>query len=78
MLRQDKAVEPRPAIEGNFIVLRDHIANVNARRLVDAAVQHRQVPDMYEAYCRDFAPVSLPDFLTALATLISEGVLTGL
>ena len=77
-LRQGKAVEPRPAIEGNFIVLRDDIANVNARRLVDAAVRHRQVPDMYEAYCRDFATVSLPDFLTALATLISEGVLTGI
>jgi len=77
-LRQAKAVEPRPAIDGNLIVLCDDIANVNARRLVDIAVQHRQVPDMYEAYCREFAPVSLPDFLTALATLISEGVLTGL
>ena len=77
-LRQVKAVEPRPAIEANLIVLRDEIANVNARRLVETAVQHREVPDMYEAYCRDFAPVSLPDFLTALATLISEGVLTGL
>jgi FAD-dependent halogenase len=77
-LRQAKAVEPRPAIDGNVIVLRDEIANVNARRLVEVAVQRRQVPDMYEAYCRDFAPVSLPDFLTALATFITEGVLTGI
>ena len=38
-LRQAKAVEPRPAIQGNLIVLGDEIANVNARRLVETAVQ---------------------------------------
>jgi flavin-dependent dehydrogenase len=77
-LRQEKAVEARAAIEGNLIVLREDIAGVNLRRLVEVAVRLRQVPDMFDAYNRAGAPVALPEFLTALASLLSEGVLAGL
>ncbi len=77
-LRQAKAVAPRPVIEGNEIVLSETIAHVNVERLVRVAQGHRQVPDMYEAYCRDYEAVALSDFLIALTSLLSEGVLTGL
>jgi flavin-dependent dehydrogenase len=72
---------PRPAIEGREIVMRDSIggidflANVNAPRLAELAPQFTQVPDLYEAYNRACTPVALPDFLTALSTLVAKGIL---
>jgi hypothetical protein len=30
------------------------------------------VPDLFEAYSRQHAPVALPDFLTALSTLVAN------
>jgi hypothetical protein len=71
----------RPAIEGREIVLRDSIggidfvANVQAPQLAELAPCFTQVPDLFEAYNRACPPVALPDFLTALSTLIAKGVL---
>jgi flavin-dependent dehydrogenase len=70
-------LQPAAAIEGNQIVLRDAMAGeVNLVRLCQIAEQHSQVPDVFEAYNRTCAPVALPQFLAALATLIAEKVLT--
>jgi flavin-dependent dehydrogenase len=78
----------RPSIEGREIVLRDavlgaamdepydFIANVNAALLVDISAHHSQLPELFEAYNRTSRPVALPEFLTALATLLADGVLT--
>ena len=44
-------------------------------QLVELAPDHRQVPDLYEAYNRQCAPVSLPDFLGALSVLLAKGAL---
>jgi hypothetical protein len=77
----------RAGIEGREVVLRealtwpgggealDYIANVEVCRLVEMAPQHRQVPDLFEAYNRASAPVDLPHFLAALSTLLAEGIL---
>ncbi len=80
-------IEQRPAIEGREIVLRDALAapglpaaldylqNVNLARLAEMAEHHSQVPDLFEAYNRACPKVSLPNFLTALATLVAKKIL---
>jgi hypothetical protein len=42
---------------------------------VDVAPRHAQVPDGWEAYNTGAAPVSLPDYLAALATAFAAGLL---
>ena len=75
--RSGRALKPEAAIEGNQIVLRDAmLGEVNLVRLSQIAEGHLQVPDVFEAYNRTCAPVALPNFLAALATLIAEKVLT--
>jgi flavin-dependent dehydrogenase len=90
-LRRGEGVEARQKarIEGREVVLGDalaapgsgealdFVANVNVSRLVEIAPQHRQVPDLFEAYNRAAAPVELPHFLTALSTLLAAGILIG-
>ncbi|HEY6393324.1 MAG TPA: tryptophan 7-halogenase [Bryobacteraceae bacterium] len=80
-------VESKPVIEGREIVLRDaltmaglpapldYFENVDLPRLVDLAVHHTQVPDLFEGYNRACRPVALPNFLAALAMLLAERVL---
>jgi flavin-dependent dehydrogenase len=77
-LRRSGAVlQPEAAIEGDQIVLREAmLGDVNLVRLSQIAEHHSQVPDVFEAYNRACAPVALPNFLAALATLIAGGVLT--
>jgi len=53
----------------------DFIANVDVCRLVERAPHHQQVPDLFEAYNRTSAPVELPNFLTALSSLLAAGIL---
>ena len=71
----------RPAIDGREIVLRDSIggidfvANVNAPQLAELAPGFTQVPDLFDAYNRAGPTVPLPDFLTALSTLVAKGIL---
>jgi hypothetical protein len=52
------------------------VRNVDLIVLTRLAPQFEQVPDLYQAYTRAVAHVPLPDFLGALAVLISHGVLS--
>jgi flavin-dependent dehydrogenase len=88
-LRRAESVrtESKPAIEGREIVLRDaltmpglpdaldYFENVDLPRLVEIVEHHTQVPDLFEAYNRACRPVTLPNFLAALAMLLAVGVL---
>lgn len=77
----------RPAIEGYRVKLQDHLATdacpggmrfvrgVDLRRLVEIAPRHGDVPDGWAAYNGGAPPVTLPDYLTALATAFAVGVL---
>ena len=74
-----------PAIRGHEIVLEPRIvtpgapegvrfvAGVDVLRLVELAPLHAQVPDLFEAYCRDVGTVGLDTFLLVLATGVARG-----
>jgi hypothetical protein len=68
-------------IEGREVVLRDavggldYVEGVSVPRLVALAPTCSQVPELFEAYNRASTPVTLPEFLTALSTLIARGIL---
>ena len=86
-------IDRRPAVTTRRIVMEDRLflsgwplaaqgvrflRDVDLVRLVAMAPHHRQVPDLYEAYNRQCAPVSLPDFLGALSVLLAKGALRNL
>jgi flavin-dependent dehydrogenase len=90
-LRRGEGVETRekPRIEGREVVLGramaadggeplDFVAGVEVSRLVELAPQFLQVPDLFDAYNRSAPPVELPQFVTALSTLVAAGILVGL
>ena len=52
------------------------LAGVDLLKLGEMACQHRQVPDLFEAYCRAHGAVSLPSLLGSLSVLVAKGVLT--
>jgi hypothetical protein len=52
------------------------VSGVHLPRLLEMAGEHRHVPDLYEAYCRRHARVTLPGFLGALSVLLGKGLLT--
>jgi hypothetical protein len=52
---------------------KSHRVEVSGR--VELAPHCRQVPDFFEAYNRAAPPVDLPQFITALSTLVAEGIL---
>jgi hypothetical protein len=76
-----------PGIEGHRIVLQEHLASdafpeglryvrgVDLRGLVVSAPGHTEVPDAWAAYNGIGPPVTLPDYLTALATAFAAGLL---
>jgi flavin-dependent dehydrogenase len=77
----------RPGIDGQRIVLQDHLGSdtypegmryvrgVDLRHLVRMAPQHSDVADGWTAYNDVAPPVSLPDYLTALATAFAARLL---
>jgi len=77
----------RPGVEGHRLVMRPHLASdrlpaglryvrdVDLSALVEVAPAHGQVPDGWAAYNGVAPPVSLPDYLTALATAFAAGLL---
>lgn len=77
----------RPGIDGYRVVIQDHLAsdqfpegmryvrNVDLRHIVQIAPQHADVPDGWTAYNGVAAPVTLPDYLTALSTAFAAGFL---
>ncbi|MDP6582081.1 MAG: tryptophan 7-halogenase [Vicinamibacterales bacterium] len=83
-------IAARPALTTREVVLQDrlilpswpdvkqgirYLRNVDLVRLVELAPDHRQVPDLFEAYTQRCAAVSLPDFLGALSVLLAKGAL---
>lgn len=77
----------RPAVEGHRIVLQEQLATdsvpeglrfvrgVDLARLPEIATDHPDVPDGWAAYNGVAPPVTLPDYLTALATAFAVGIL---
>ena len=83
-------VEARPALTMRDVVMEDRLVlpdwpptgrgvrflrDIDLVQLVELAPDHRQVPDLYDAYNRQCPPVSLPDFLGALSVLLAKGAL---
>ena len=78
-------VDERPAIAGCEVVTEARVVSasqpagvrylfdVDVVALIDMAPEHSQVPDLFEAYNRRHPPVSLPDFLSALSTVVANG-----
>jgi hypothetical protein len=85
VVNPDLSMFKGPAIEGHRIVLARHLAseaypegmrfvnNVDLCVLVDLMPVHSDVPELWAAYNGISTPVSLPDFLTALATTFAAG-----
>jgi hypothetical protein len=78
----DRPLERRPVVRGREIVVEDALAgglrfvgNVDLLKLAEMATRHRQVPDLFEAYCRDCSPVPLPSVVTGLSLLVAKGIL---
>lgn len=77
----------RPTVRGHRVVLATHLAsdrvpdglryvrNVDLEHLVEVAPLHAHVPDGWAAYNGTAPPVSLPDYLAALATAFAAGLL---
>lgn len=51
-------------------------AGVDLLKLAEVACHHRQVPEIFEAYCRTHGAVSLPGLLGSLSVLVARGLLT--
>jgi hypothetical protein len=74
--------EQRPVVRGNEIVLEEALAggmrfagNVDLVALARIAVEHRHVPDLFDAYCQSCAPVPLPSVVGGLSLLVAKGIL---
>jgi len=79
------AIEPRPIIRGNEIVLEPHliapgdphgiryVRGIDMVVLAELAALTRSVPDLFDACVRQAGPMSLHDFLFALATAVARG-----
>lgn len=77
----------RAAIEGHRVRLQEHLATdaypsglrfvrgVDLGQLLQVAPRHGDVPDGWAAYNGVAPPVTLPDYLTALATAFAVGLL---
>jgi flavin-dependent dehydrogenase len=52
-----------------------YVRGVDLIQVVETAPEHRQVPDLWEAYCRSAGPVILPDFIGVLSVLLARGIL---
>ena len=79
-------VEPRPVVEGDRVVLADHLVNawasegvrflrdVELPRLLALAPAAGSVPELFEAYNRSGPETRLPDFLGALSVCLAKGL----
>jgi flavin-dependent dehydrogenase len=67
-------LEPAVPLAATGTALR-FVAGVDLVTLGEMATHHREVGDLYDAYCRTCAPVSLPGFLGGLSLLVAHGAL---
>jgi hypothetical protein len=79
------AIEPRPIVRGNAIVLEPHLVSSNDPRgvryvrgidlvaVTELAPESRSVPDLFETYVERLGSAPLHDFLFALATAVARG-----
>jgi flavin-dependent dehydrogenase len=85
-LSDDVRFEPRPLIRDREIVLEEAIVgpasetlrfmgNVDLVKLAGIACRHRDVPDVFEDYCRTCAAVPLPNVVSGLSLLVARGIL---
>jgi 2-polyprenyl-6-methoxyphenol hydroxylase-like FAD-dependent oxidoreductase len=51
------------------------VAGIDLLKLSELACAYRQVPDIFDAYCRTHGVVRLPNFLGALSLLVARGIL---
>ncbi|HEY7288240.1 MAG TPA: FAD-dependent monooxygenase [Vicinamibacterales bacterium] len=77
-------LERRPVVKDREIVIEEalpsgirFVNNVDLLTLGRLAGQCRQVPELFEAYCRAAQPVPLPNVLTGLSLLVAKGFLVG-
>ena len=81
------SLQPLPVIHDREIVVEDafalpeaprgirFIAGVDLLKLTEVACLYDQVPDIFDAYCRTYGVVRLPNFLGALSLLVARGIL---
>jgi 2-polyprenyl-6-methoxyphenol hydroxylase-like FAD-dependent oxidoreductase len=86
-LSERVTLKKRPLIHDREIVLEDalslpeapagirFLAGIDLLKLAEIGARHRQVPDLFEAYCRTCGAVSLASFLGTLSLLVARGVL---
>ena len=80
-VRQCALIHDREIVIGEAISLPEapdgvrFIAGVDLLKLGEMACRHRQVPDLFEAYCRAYGAVPLPSLLGSLSVLLARGVL---
>lgn len=79
------AVEPRPIIRANEVVLEPHLVSTEYPRgvryvrgvdvvaVVGLAPSSRSVPGLFDSCVTRLGPTPLPDFLFALATVVARG-----
>ena len=79
------AIEPRPCIRGNEIVLDRHLVSaeypsgiryvrgIDLVALMELAPGTTAVPGLFETYVQAAGPAPLPDFLFAVATAVARG-----
>jgi halogenation protein CepH len=77
----------QPTVQDDRVVLEERLSlpafprglrylrSVDLAKVLDFAPMVRQVPDLYELYCRSVAPVPLADFLGVLSFLVGKRVL---
>jgi hypothetical protein len=80
----DARIEHRPAVSGTEIVLEERLVrpgspagirfahDVDVLALTELAPVYTSVPALFDAYNRHRAPVALPQFLSALATVVGH------
>ena len=81
-LADDVTFESHPVVRGREIVMEEALAggtrfvgNVDLVTLARMACDHRQVPDLFDAYCQSCAPVPLPSVVGGLSWLVARGIL---
>jgi flavin-dependent dehydrogenase len=72
---EDALTLPRDAAQSSMARALRFVDNVDLVGLAQLAGRHRQVPDLFDAYCRTIGPAPLPSVLGGLSLLVASGIL---